>query len=166
MQAGAVEGQECRPWTELDFSYPPRLHGHAESPLRFHDSQAVGKQWFTFRHVSIGTRRLFLPVIVTNATLYTCTFDAEKVSMADGGLSHGDFQEVPVVRFRKGLAMGQIGSGNASDFADAYRQQQRTLLIVNSSSLASTLKQLELREEGERSLWNAYERLVPATAVD
>jgi len=39
--------------------------------------EAVGKQWFTFRHVSIGTRRLFLPVIVTNATLYTCTFDAE-----------------------------------------------------------------------------------------
>ena len=67
--------------------------------------EAVAKQWFTFRHVSIGTRRLFLPVIVTNATLYTCTFDAEKVSMADGGLSHGDFQEVPVVRFRKGLAI-------------------------------------------------------------
>ena len=62
--------------------------------------------------------------------------------------------------------MGQIGSGNASDFADANRQQQRTLLIVNSSSLASTLKQLELREEGKRSLWNAYERLAPATAVD
>jgi len=128
--------------------------------------EAVGKQWFTFRHVSIGTRRLFLPVIVTNATLYTCTFDAEKVSIADGGLSHGDFQEVAIVRFRKGLAMGQIGSGNASDFADANRQQQSTLLIVNSSSLASTLKQLELREEGKRSLWNAYERLAPATAVD
>jgi len=26
--------------------------------------------------------------------------------------------------------------------------------------------QLELREEGKRSLWNAYERLAPATAVD
>ena len=55
-----------------------RTRPSSESPiLCCPRSEAVGKQWFTFRHVSIGTRRLFLPVIVTNATLYTCTFDAE-----------------------------------------------------------------------------------------
>jgi hypothetical protein len=53
--------------------------------------------------------------------------------------------------------------GGKSGFIDLLAEHK---LSVNSSSLASALKQLELREEGKRSLWNAYERLVPATAVD
>lgn len=73
----------------------------------------------------------------------------------------GEFQEVPIIRFREGLAAGKIGSGTAIDFADANRQQQRTLLVVNSS----TLKQLELSEQGKRSLWNAYERLERLTVA-
>jgi hypothetical protein len=121
--------------------------------------EAAGREWLTHGDVCTGDRRVFLPVIVTNATLYACTFDAERVSMADGGLPDGEFREITFIRFRKGLATGRPGQRATRDFTDANRQQQRTVLIVNSASLAGTLKALSHREEGNRALWDAFERL-------
>jgi hypothetical protein len=126
--------------------------------------EAAGMQWLTFRDVSASDSRLFLPVIVTNATLYTCTFDADKVSMVDGGLADGDCQEVPCVRFRKGLAMGPAKKGSAKSFADANRQQQRTLLVVNAASLANVITELNLTTFGNGSFVKALQGLNPTPA--
>jgi hypothetical protein len=121
--------------------------------------EAAGSEWLTFRDVVRSESRLFMPVIVTNATLYTCVFDPETISMADGTLPGGDFQEVPFVRFRKGLAMGQSKLGYASNFKHANQQQQRTVLIVNSKSLASTLGVLFMENAGHYALNGALENL-------
>ena len=126
--------------------------------------EAAGMQWLTFRDVSANDSRLFLPVIVTNATLYTCTFDADRVSMVDGGLPDGDCQEVPCVRFRKGLAMGPAKKGSARSFTDVNRQQQRTLLVVNAASLANIIKELSLTTFGNGSFGKALQSLNPTPA--
>ncbi|MGC8640474.1 MAG: hypothetical protein ACP5XB_11420 [Isosphaeraceae bacterium] len=118
--------------------------------------EAAATDWFSHSWVSNGESRVFIPVIVTNATLYTCSFDAGDISMADGNLPAGAFQAVPFIRFRKGLARVNAGSG-VRHFRDANRQQRRTMLIINAVELSATLKQLTRqvsrgfgRQEGRR----------------
>jgi hypothetical protein len=106
-----------------------------------------------------GENRVFVPVIVTNATLYTCSFDAADVSMTDGNLSKSDFQEVPFIRYRKGLVQSRATDIRSRNFKDSNRQQQRSLLIVNAASLASTLKQLNFRQDRVHSLMDKFQRL-------
>jgi hypothetical protein len=49
-------------------------------------------------------RRLYVPVIVTNARLFTCTFDPANVSLETGEIpADANFEEVPCIRFRKTL---------------------------------------------------------------
>lgn len=124
--------------------------------------EAVGRQWFSFGDVYSGERRVFLPVIVTNATLFTCTFDASTITLGDGCLPQGDFQQVPFIRFRKGLALQQPGRGKARNFADANRRWQRTVLVVNAACLSAFLKALDVTKAGERALWDDFQRLDPA----
>jgi hypothetical protein len=95
---------------------------------------------------AFGDWRLFLPMIVTNATLYTGTFDAEKVSMANGRIDEGicKFTSVPFIRFRKSLATHfprkDTYHSNRSPLARASLLKERTILVVNSAALAESLK--------------------------
>jgi hypothetical protein len=143
-------------WTDAVEFYPPAVEPaycvfqtqDEKSPMleRIADTllpsvEAAAADWFTHSSVSNGESRVIIPVIVTNATLYTCSFDAGDISMADGNLPAGEFQAVPFIRFRKGLTQVKAGAG-VRHFKDANRQQQRTMLIVNAAELSATLKQL------------------------
>jgi hypothetical protein len=96
--------------------------------------------------------RLFLPVIVTNAALYTCVFDADRVGMNDGRLPEGscEFKPVSFVRFRKSLATHYPAHGITPGHHNSLRQSnlamERTVLIINSAALSESLKSLNEAE--------------------
>ena len=124
---------------ELQDEKSPMLEKIADSLLP--SVEAAGTDWLSHTWAGNGESSVFIPVIVTNATLYTLTFDASCVSMVDGTLPSGEFQTVPFIRFRKGLSQTEAGE-NVRNFSDANRQQQKTMLIVNAAELSGMLTQL------------------------
>jgi hypothetical protein len=136
-QPSTVEAAYCV--FESQDEKSPMLERIADSLLP--SVEAAGSDWLTHRSAVNGESRVFLPVIVTNATLYTCTFDASVINMTDGNLPTGEFQAQPFIRFRKGLTQPKTGK-NALNFKDANRKQQKSMLIVNAAELSGTLKRL------------------------
>ena len=93
--------------------------------------------------------RLFVPLIVTNAALYTAEFDPEEVDMTSGRLPEGKctFKEVPLIRFRKSLTshyprMDRRQPRDRGALSLRSAENERTVLVANSASLTETLKSL------------------------
>ncbi len=82
---------------------------------------------------------LFIPLLVTNARLFTCGFDPGTIDLAQGKLHKADFKEVGLVRFRKGLATNYPGKLTPKTLLEANEYAERTMLIVNASALTEFL---------------------------
>jgi hypothetical protein len=99
----------------------------------------------------MATTRCYLPVIVTNALLYTASFDASDLDMKTGQLPPGkcDFREVPCVRFRKSLGLHlttqkEVEASNRDDaIVQQNRASQRTIIVLNSASMSESMIQHE-----------------------
>lgn len=89
-----------------------------------------------------GELWLYLPLIVTTAQLFTCTFDPREVDLASGALRGGSFKPADAVRFRKTLpsriAAYEVGRNAREDNALA----ERSVFIVSSSHLTEFMHQL------------------------
>jgi hypothetical protein len=102
----------------------------------------------------------YLPVLVTNARLFVIEFNPLDMDMKTGRLPVGAFvnTEVPSVRFRKSLGIHSITATKTSGLelnnalAHANELYQKTILILNSDSLSSSLTQLRLTQQGENRL--------------
>jgi len=99
--------------------------------------------------------RLFVPLIVTNATLYAAEFDPEEVDMTTGRLPEGKctFKEVPLIRFRKSLTSHYPRADrlprDRGPLSLRVLENERTVLVANSASLTESLKSLRLADTGE-----------------
>jgi hypothetical protein len=162
------KSRESKPylgWCDFDFepispeaSYCAFRTQDEKNPLleRIADTLLPAAEAVGFEDVSLKSTgeisgepwRLFMPLIVTNATLFTATFDADQVSMAGGRLAEGtcEFKPVPFVRFRKSLAThypsGGIQYGHQSPLGKASLAKERTVLVVHAPALADSLKLL------------------------
>ena len=106
-----------------------------------------------------GHARLFVfPVVVTNADIAVCRFDPSKIKITDGTLEPGDveIETAPFVRFRKSLATA-FSEGVYYQLAAANKARERTIFVVNSSSLPEFLKDWKMDSLPDREL--AIERL-------
>ncbi len=121
-------------------------------------AEAVGFEEMSLKsagNLSSAEWRLFMPLIVTNATLFTGTFDADQVSMAGGRLAEGtcEFKPVPFVRFRKSLATHYPGTGirygHQSPLGRASLAKERTVLVIHAPALADSLKRLKTAETND-----------------
>lgn len=80
----------------------------------------------------------YVPVIVTNATLWVCSFAPAKVD-GDGMLPHdAKFERAPVVRFFKNLSW-ESGDTSQQDLAGANRAKNRTVFVVESQHFPTFL---------------------------
>ncbi|MGE0682431.1 MAG: hypothetical protein AB7P69_16215 [Candidatus Binatia bacterium] len=90
-------------------------------------------------------RRLYLPVVVTNARLFTCSFDPVGVSLETGEIpDEAKFEEVPYIRFKKTL-WSHITHEQEEVFSveDAHQDRERTILVVSGSHLKLFLEQVQ-----------------------
>lgn len=90
--------------------------------------------------------RLFIfPVIVTNAELAVCRFNSDRIAINDGTLDSKDVEisTVPFIRFRKSLATA-FPQEMVLELGEANQARQRTVFIVNASSLPEFLKGWQL----------------------
>jgi hypothetical protein len=94
---------------------------------------------------SFGEGRIYIPVVVTAASLVVCRFDPERVDPAQGTLpnSAAAFESAPFVRFRKAFG-GAPRDSQATSLQEAQRENQRTVLVVQAASLGRLLDEWEI----------------------
>lgn len=97
-----------------------------------------------------GAARIYFPAIITNARLRVGRFSSTDVDLETGKLDKLDSEDVPFVRFRKNLSTGVGARPQVSDISEANRENERTVFVINSSSLESVLPGMEI---GRPSVW-------------
>lgn len=83
---------------------------------------------------------IYFPVIVTNAVLHVCRFDPSKIDISTGQIDDADFEQVPLVRFRKNFSSTISSIKPQKNLETSNRSNERTLFVINSDHLAESLK--------------------------
>jgi hypothetical protein len=100
---------------------------------------AVEEVLLSSRYNSRGHRYLYVPVIVTNANLYVCHFGVEEISLDDGKLETGKFEQVPFIRFHKSLTTRLTQDSAATTIKHANQNKLRTVFVVQANHLKQFL---------------------------
>ncbi len=85
---------------------------------------------------------MYLPVIVTTASLQACIFDPYSVDTKTGHIpfNTAKFEEVSKIRFRKGLATNlNYKKPLLGNISEANRENERTVFVVKSTELINFL---------------------------
>ncbi|MCA9896904.1 MAG: hypothetical protein H6654_13675 [Ardenticatenaceae bacterium] len=83
-----------------------------------------------------GYTAVYLPLLVTNANLQICLFDADDISLQTGKLekSNVTFETVPYIRFRKNLSTNARSLKKPQNLMEANQENERSIFIVNNPS--------------------------------
>lgn len=87
---------------------------------------------------------IVIPAIVTNAALYACAADPDKISLDEGSIADGAFLPIEYIRFRKSLALRFTDYVRPKSIREADDDRERTVFVINSQHLSSTLARLEI----------------------
>lgn len=89
-------------------------------------------------------RMLYLPVIVTTATLQTMNFNPSDIGIADGKVTQSTVAEIEFIRFRKNLASTvDYERPTMYTLKDLNRENDRSVLIVQAESFIKFLSTLQ-----------------------
>ncbi len=89
-------------------------------------------------------RRFYFPAIVTSAQIVVCRFDTSKVSLENGKMPEGKFQDVPFVRFTKSLATELNPEAPVQSLEQVAKELKRTVLVIQASALSKVLSDWHL----------------------
>jgi len=92
-----------------------------------------------------GYKGVYIPAIITNSRLFACEVDPGTISLADGTIEAREFIEVPLIRFKKTLSFESPSNSRARNLFEATRERERTVLIINSSSLLEILSKTNMK---------------------
>lgn len=118
-----------------------------------HATECLAKEEFAFTVAKdFPQQKVYLPAIVTNAKLTVCSFAPHKVNISTGelALEDAEFQEVPYIRFQKGLetsilsSASQIGIQQELGLREINAEKERTVFVVNSDHLLDFLKHCDI----------------------
>lgn len=99
------------------------------------------------REGATGAWGIYIPVIVTTATLKVCRIDPATIDVADGKVTDAEAAEVPMVRFRKTFTAAGPPNAKATDLGAASLEGERTVLVINAAHLVDVLQQTEMFRE-------------------
>ena len=89
--------------------------------------------------------KFYFPVVVTNSKIYVCHYDPKNISLVDGKVRNGIYNEVPSVRFRKSLSTSQdIKEKNFSTISEVNKARERSIYVLNSNHLTQYLTDWEI----------------------
>jgi hypothetical protein len=133
-----------------------------------HAAECLAKEELSFSPIKdFPHEKIYIPVIVTNATLTVCSFASSNVDISTGELSleNAEFETVPFIRFQKGLetnilsATTQLGIQRQLELHEINAEKERTVFVVNSENLLEFLKSLNLDSyrTGMELPWNVVD---------
>jgi hypothetical protein len=109
------------------------------SSLLLRSLEAIADEGLGYSSQSSGASRVYVPVIVTNATLLVCRFDPAQTDLSAGRIDDADFEPVKCVRFRKNFSSTTSLAKPQEDLKTSNRYNERTIFVINSGALADTL---------------------------
>jgi len=123
----------------------PMLERIAGDLVRASESLATEELAMAGRGVGVWG---YVPVILTNTTLYACRVDPSKVNAHTGNLpDSASFTEVPAIRFRKALPTGIVHSPETYDsIQKGLFKKERCAFVVNIKYLPQWLASLRLAQ--------------------
>lgn len=80
----------------------------------------------------------YLPMIVTNAKLYSCEYEPAEVDLETGLIEGAEIKEQPLIRFEKSLVEPSVDEGLVS-LASRNRGSKRTICVANACHLNEIL---------------------------
>jgi hypothetical protein len=86
-----------------------------------------------------GWKGFYLPIVVTNAELHVCRLAPNEVDLSDGTIGSAEFERVPFVRFQKAFSASPILGAPPTDLGSAAELRERTVWIVEATSLSAFL---------------------------
>ena len=89
-------------------------------------------------------RAIYVPVIVTTADVRVARFPIGEVSLENGKIRTGRFEEVEAIRFRKSLSTIGSASEKPRDMAESKVESERTVYVVTASAIVEFLSSWKL----------------------
>jgi len=87
---------------------------------------------------------IYYPIIITNATLQVCRFNASSVDTSTGRLDDAAFEEVPFVRFRKNLSSTLTSRGSQFTLQTVNLENERTVFVINAGHLTTIMQEWDV----------------------
>jgi hypothetical protein len=88
---------------------------------------------------SVDFLRIYMPVIVTTATINVCRVEPKTIALTDGSVKDPSFLVVPMIRFRKAFDVEYPPGATADDLSSAAKARERTILVINAEHFVETL---------------------------
>ena len=164
-----------------DFNVEPQSHessycagfeGQRISLERVSFELVLAAEQFAKREISLFSQRhsydalfVYLPIIITSAKLYICKVDSNYISLKDGKLMQQTFNQVPYIRFRKSLTTRLTDDFSEFDIVAANRNQERTIMIVNSERVSEFFNSWEVNNEHYVSFLQQIKELRKQTII-
>lgn len=103
---------------------------------------------------SIDLSTLYIPVIVTNASLFICNVDPEKVDLGTGRIQPNDakYTAVQAIRFHKALTT-QLQLSRYKNIGGVNQDAERTIFVVNVAALPEWLREVQSFDQMTRRIW-------------
>ena len=135
-----------------------------------HAAECLAKEELAFSAIKeFPHEKIYMPVIVTNATLTVCSFAPNNVNISTGELSleNAEFETVPFIRFQKGLETSilgtniQLGRQQDLELRDINAEKERTVFVVNSENLLDFLKNCSFLPDRNNMQfpWNSLDQI-------
>jgi hypothetical protein len=96
---------------------------------------------------------VYIPVIVTTATLYVAEVDLNKISLEDGTIDKLNYKEVQIIKFRKSLVTELSPNAMPSDIQSASEDKERTVFVVNSKYLIDNFRNMGMPSHSRLLPW-------------
>jgi len=103
---------------------------------------------------------IYIPVLITAASLVCSPVDPKRISASDGKLEIAHFEQVSAVTFRKSLAAEQARPADALSLRLSKRMRERSVLVVGSKKVTEILSVFKIHwtwlkdEHGDRFPWH------------
>jgi hypothetical protein len=104
--------------------------------------ESLANEELEYAKTTLHSLHVYWPVIITNTKLFACRYDPDKVDISTGQLSGADFEEIPLIRFRKNLS-SSVQARQYSDLGQANLDYERTVFIINSNHIVTNLRQMK-----------------------
>jgi hypothetical protein len=105
--------------------------------------ESLAEEESNFAPTQPSEAHVYIPVIITTASLEVCLVDPSDVNIENGQLpdGKGHFEKVPFVAFRKGMIVNNLGK-TVTNLKKANLKKEQTVFIVQALEVLNFLNQV------------------------
>lgn len=100
---------------------------------------ALADQEVALQSVQRPIRKIYVPVIVSNATMYICDADWQKINLETGEVDFSAIEPVDFVRFRKSFGVPDLRDKAGEDIGEVTERSAHSVIVVQAAAFLDFL---------------------------